>query len=157
MKQIFEIIEKSAKQISPSDIKLQKMPESSNSKSSFHPQNIDLIKPSIDSFLKSMKKGPSDGKDMKGQFNILLNLVKGQIAKQKGKVTMKMEDITIHAFKYMLDNNLLNCKALQAGFETGAIYDFPSYQAYFELRPTNNDFVAPPMIKAKKVPKIDNV
>ena len=40
---------------------------------------------------------------------------------------MKMEDITIDAFKYMLYNNLLNCNALKAGFESGAIYDYQSY------------------------------
>ena len=65
MKQIYEIIEKLAKQISPCDIVPQKMPGSDKDKSNnFQPQNIDLIKLSIDLFLKSMKKGPSDGKDI---------------------------------------------------------------------------------------------
>ena len=88
-------------------------------KITLEPQQIELIKPSIDSFLKTLNKGndQKNSADLRGLFNILLNLVKGQIAKSKAKITLKMEDLTLHAFKYMLDNNLLKCEALRFGFE----------------------------------------
>ena len=97
------------------------------------PQQIELIKPSIDSFLKTLNRG-----DLKGQFNILLNLVRGQIAKSKAKITLNMEDMTLHAFKYMLDNNLLKCEAFRIGFEQGHIYNYVSYQQYFEIKLSEN-------------------
>lgn len=75
--------------------------------------NIEVIKPGIESYLKSMKKVPTETKDLKGQFNVLQNLIKGQMAKSKVTINANNEEVTLQALKYMLDNNHLEIDCLK--------------------------------------------
>ena len=40
---------------------------------------------------------------------------------------IQVEDYSLHAMKYMIDNNIFNVPALKLGFENGKIYDYTSF------------------------------
>jgi len=75
-------------------------------------------------------------KEVFSLFKIMHNLMAGKHKQVKMRVESKenaadegiqVEDYSLHAMKYMLDNNLFVIPALRLGFENGKIYDYTTF------------------------------
>jgi hypothetical protein len=89
----------------------------------------------VEQYLKQLKKNnahKNEIKDIKGQFNIILNLIKGQITKLK--MYKDPNDLVLTAFKFMMENDHLVIPALQLGFQCGYVVDYASYQSFYDIR-----------------------
>ena len=53
------------------------------------------------------------------------------------KIVKDTNELVLKAFKFMIYNDHLVIPALQLGFQTGAITDFQSYQAFFDIKVVN--------------------
>ena len=114
-----------------------------------------IIKPAVDKFLRNYKtNNEGDGqqstrKDINRIFKEMHNLIKGShnnCASSKShsewlkrSQVKDINDFTVYALKYLLDNKIFKIEHLRVGFEHGHIKDYQTFEKYYQFEYINND------------------
>ena len=69
-------------------------------------------------------------------FKSVVNLISGRVKQRQIKEKFisipREEDLTLHLFKFLLDNKLLTNECFKAGMESGKIKDFNGLCMFYE-------------------------